>query len=73
MSRLQELIDAGFDKSTANGRKFGNPVSVACSQCQALVINGFPCHEAGCINERHECKGCDTTVERANTYCPDCQ
>lgn len=23
-----------------------------CSQCQALVINGVPCHETGCPNSQ---------------------
>jgi hypothetical protein len=71
MSKLDEMFDAGFDLSTQ--KPFSKAVSIGCSQCAALVINGFPCHETGCPNERHECKGCNATVERRNSYCSDCQ
>lgn len=43
-SVLSALLAAGFDLS-----KIGTiGVSVRCSQCAALVINGVPCHESGC-------------------------
>ena len=40
----------GFDRSNYN-RETGH-WRVRCSQCQALVINGVPCHERGCPNTR---------------------
>lgn len=43
----------GFDRAkvvTENGEKY---VYVACSQCQAICINGVPTHEKGCPNERY--------------------
>lgn len=48
-SQIQKLHDAGFDKSyykqeTCTWR-------VGCSQCEACVINGLPCHETGCPNQ----------------------
>ncbi len=45
--RLQWLCDQGFDKSHCTE---GEEIRVRCSQCQALVVNGVPCHEAGCPN-----------------------
>jgi hypothetical protein len=40
----------GFDKTTYN-RKTGH-YHVACSQCEAIVINGVACHEKGCPNAK---------------------
>ena len=55
-SRIQQLHDLGFDESEF--RPFGSDGhhtwKVRCSQCQALVINGLPCHETGCPNQRRE-------------------
>lgn len=48
----QQLRRDGFDRSRYDpddGRYW-----VRCSQCQALVINGVPCHETGCPNVRKE-------------------
>jgi hypothetical protein len=48
MSRLQQLIDQGFDRSSII--PFEGRWRVRCSQCEALVINGTPTHERGCPN-----------------------
>lgn len=43
-----------------------------CNQCQMLNINGVPCHETGCPNER---KRWDTDNEEwvATSFrCPEC-
>jgi len=52
MSRVQRLRDAGFDKSYAV--PFERAWRVRCSQCEALVINGYPTHERGCPNVPRE-------------------
>ena len=43
------LIKLGFDLTTYD-EETGN-FSVQCSQCEALVIQGVPCHEHGCTNK----------------------
>jgi hypothetical protein len=43
---LERVLSLGFDRSTQEGKY----ISVRCSRCEALVINGVPCHEAGCTN-----------------------
>ena len=51
-SRVQQLRDLGFDLSEylrSEGTWY-----VACSQCQALVINGHACHETGCSNQQRK-------------------
>jgi hypothetical protein len=40
----------GFDKSHVSSDR--NGVAVRCSQCEAMVINGVPCHEQGCPNAK---------------------
>lgn len=54
---LQDLHRHGFDRSSA---VFGIPtrLAVACSQCEALVINGIPTHERGCPHEGYRCDEC---------------
>ena len=44
--RLRRLgfDDSVYDRSSGYWR-------VRCSQCQALTINGVPCHERGCVND----------------------
>ena len=64
---LHEVIELGFDGSSKNG-KF---VRIRCSQCEAVFINGIPCHETGCPHTRYACKGCDTILDY-NGYCEDC-
>jgi hypothetical protein len=46
---VHRLKRRGFDK-TWSSEKYG--VTVRCSQCEALVINGIACHETGCPNNR---------------------
>ena len=72
MSVLQSLRQRGFDN--ARHIPFTKQYHVGCSQCAALAINGVACHETGCPNQTHECKGCDTTLtKRQGAYCEDCQ
>lgn len=63
------MIALGFDETydTDDGLR------VKCSQCEALVINGTPCHEHGCPHEMHECHGCNALVPRGVKYCDDCR
>jgi hypothetical protein len=42
-ARRKRLKTLGFDLSTSK--------RVICSQCEAIVVNGTPCHEHGCFNE----------------------
>jgi hypothetical protein len=46
----ERLRRRGFDRSRYD-RASGH-YRVACSQCEAAVINGVACHEAGCPNYR---------------------
>lgn len=43
---IEQLEELGFDRSAKDGRY----LKVRCSQCEALVIMGTPCHETGCPN-----------------------
>jgi hypothetical protein len=45
---------------------------IGCSQCQAMTINGIACHETGCPNAKHECKGCNNLIPIREKYCPEC-
>lgn len=73
LARLAQLAQSlqaqGFDRAVATVAG----VSVRCSQCDALVVNGTPTHERGCPNQVYECKGCHAIVARAGQYCEDCQ
>ena len=66
---LEKLIALGFDLSEREHKR----IRVRCSQCAALFLNGIPCHESGCVNEMHECRGCNAIVPRNVKYCSDCQ
>jgi hypothetical protein len=55
----------GFDESTRNKR---GSVTVRCSQCEAVAINGTACHEHGCPNRSHKCRECGDTL-RHGTEC----
>ena len=68
-NRLDELAAYGFDESY---RTTTRTIKVRCSECEALVINGVPCHESACPNEVHECKGCSNMVPMRTVYCGDC-
>ena len=46
MSHIDELRRQGFDLSEYD--KHIGHWRVRCSQCEAMVINGVPCHEASC-------------------------
>lgn len=70
MTVLQSLRIQGFDESAHI--PFAKSYRVRCSQCEALTINGIACHETGCPNQTHECKGCDTIISYRG-YCEDCQ
>ena len=48
-ARLRSL---GFDQSCVTRGDTGRSVSVSCSQCDALVINGIATHESGCPNAK---------------------
>jgi hypothetical protein len=48
MSRLDELKRQGFDRSYAV--PFKGVWKALCSQCEAVCLNGIPCHETGCLN-----------------------
>jgi hypothetical protein len=57
--------------------------TMSCNQCEMLYINGTPCHEIGCPNQRKtwipgrgwvrflECLNCGCDVEQGE--CCDCQ
>jgi hypothetical protein len=47
-SKVQKLRDLGFDLSE---RVPFQGWTVKCSQCEALVINGYPAHEQGCPHQ----------------------
>ena len=48
MTRVEKLRRKGFDASKYDPSD--QSWRVRCSQCEALVINGVPCHELGCPN-----------------------
>lgn len=49
---LAQLRALGFDKS--EHIPFTRRYRLRCSQCEAVAINGHPCHETGCPNARKE-------------------
>lgn len=61
--RLEKFVADGFDQSYVyeldeaftDGEPSGEySIRIRCSQCEALVINGVPCHETGCPNTVRE-------------------
>jgi hypothetical protein len=70
MRYLDTLRDKGFDESY--NIPFTKTYKVKCSCCEALSINNVPCHETGCSNMVHECKGCDALISYKG-YCEDCR
>ena len=68
LNTLAVLQARGFDRSYRSGKY----VEVQCSQCEAIVINGVPCHESSCPNEVHECHGCNTLIPARQRYCAEC-
>lgn len=70
MTKLQSLRQRGFDESSHV--PFTKQYRVKCSCCEALVINGVPCHERGCPNAAHECRGCNELIPANRRYCESC-
>lgn len=68
--QLAKLRARGFDRSTHV--PFTKFFRVKCSACEALVINGTPCHETGCEQTMHECRGCNEVVPAWRRYCEGC-
>lgn len=70
--QIERLNALGFDRSACSDE---GGVRVACSRCEALVINGTPCHETGCPNAMRECSGCNNLIPalRFRRFCEDCQ
>lgn len=69
-SRLSHYRTLGFDRS--EHIPFTRQYRIRCSSCEALVINGVPCHETGCPVAVHECHGCNTLIPARQRYCADC-
>lgn len=70
MTQLEYLRDVlGFDKTALADQPY---LSIGCSQCQAVAVNGIPLHEAGCPHDTHECKGCNERIPVRQKYCEDC-
>jgi hypothetical protein len=54
--KLQYFESWGFDKcSYIRGEQ---AYKIGCSQCQASVLNGVACHEAGCPNDHRVISEC---------------
>lgn len=69
--RIQQLEAQGFDMCVpldVGGLRIG------CSQCEALVINGVPCHETGCPRAMRECSGCNNLIPALmfRRFCEEC-
>lgn len=72
---LTHLHSLGFDRS-AKDRHSIRQLSVKCSQCEALVINGTPTHETRCPNTPVECRECGqlyTSRQEAAACCAPCE
>jgi hypothetical protein len=69
MNTVSHMEALGFDETTDTGE---GTLSVKCSQCEVLVINGVPCHESGCPNQMHECEECMTLVPKGRRLCDGC-
>jgi hypothetical protein len=67
--KLNTLRSLGFDDSYHI--PFTKRFKVICSQCNATVINNFPCHENGCPHIVYECKGCDAIINHQG-FCSNC-
>jgi hypothetical protein len=75
---VSQLEALGFDLTTDTGE---GTLNIRCSRCEALAINGVPCHESGCPNQVHtyrcfEC-GCDVHMKGRphplkTLLCEDC-
>lgn len=67
---MQELEQWGFDKCRKDST--GELITVGCTQCAAVCVNGVPVHETGCPNTMHECKGCNAIIPVRQKYCGEC-
>lgn len=67
---LNELRRRGFDRSRC---LFGNYLRLRCSQCEAVFLNGVPCHEFGCPNATGECTECGGIVPKHIRMCDECR
>lgn len=56
----QDLRDLGFEDS----KEDAGYLKVRCHSCEALVIQGHPCHETGCPEQRVECRECGSLMRR---------
>ncbi len=65
---LTNLLDRGFDQSY----ECGGGWHVACSACEAKVVNGVACHEHRCPNAKHECRDCGALIPVRHRYCEEC-
>lgn len=65
---LEQLIGLGFDRSYEDDEG----LHMRCSQCEALAIQGVPCHEHGCPHQTHECEECDTQIPKGHRLCESC-
>lgn len=72
---LRQALAKGFDKTIffPETEDSDPRIRIGCSQCSAAIIQGVACHETGCPNQNHECKGCESIVPRGIRYCEDCQ
>jgi hypothetical protein len=68
---LDMVIAWGFDLSRKDAT--GDLITVRCSQCAAVCVNGCPVHETGCPNRMKECNGCNELVPFGVKYCEDCR
>lgn len=65
---ITDLEARGFDRCSESD----SGITVGCSKCEALCIQGLPCHETGCENQMHECAECMTLVPKRQRLCEDC-
>lgn len=71
ISQTARLVALGFDLSYTI--PFERGARIKCSQCEAVCINGVPCHERGCPNETFECAECEGgRVQRKGATCEGC-
>lgn len=67
---LQRLRALGFAES--RHIPFTRMYHMRCAACEALVINGVPTHERGCLEATHECAGCNELIPTRQRYCEQC-
>lgn len=67
MSKLAGLRRRGFDRSCHV--PFTRYFTIACSQCDAMVICGVPTHEQGCPHIPVACRECGQTyLDRSEAF-----